>query len=152
MSLGLLNLLQFLFHPNLFLYNLYLFTFLLLLLSYNVPLLVFELEVFLLMSDQVLSVPLLSELLHARIVVVELSLDGLAEPSEFFGGVAHLVLGVAQLRLVLLLDRLEGGRSVLLPLLEVSHLLLLACQVLQQLLVLLLFLQSAVVRDDGFEI
>jgi hypothetical protein len=152
MSLRLLNLLQFLFHPNLFLYNLYLFTFLLLLLSNNVPLLVFELEMLLLVSDQVIAVPLLSELLHPCVVIVELSLDGLAQASELLGGVAHLVPGITQLRLVLLLDRLEGGRPVLLPLLEVSHLLLLARQVLQQLLVLFLFLQSTVIRDDRFEI
>ena len=99
----------------------------------------------------IVSLPLLLEICHALLVLLEALLDVFLETFELLIRTLHLVLRITEFPLVLRLEFLPLVLPHLLPLLEVLYLLGLALDVFAEPGVLLGFLQLLMIRTDLFQ-
>jgi hypothetical protein len=129
-QLGLFHLLRLILHGHVLLDYLELLSLPLKLLPHDVPLLVLKPEVLLLMLQEIVSLPLLLELFHALLVLLESLLNIFLETFELLIRTLHLVLRITEFPLMLRLEVFPLVLSHFLPLLEVLYLLGLALYVL----------------------
>ena len=149
---GLLHLLRLILHGHVLLDYLELLALPLQFLPHDIPLLVLKPEVLLLMLQEIVSLPLLLEICHALLVLLEALLDVFLETFELLIRTLHLVLRITEFPLVLRLEVLPLVLPHLLPLLEVLYLLGLALDVFAEPGVLLGFLQLLMIDLDMREV
>jgi hypothetical protein len=118
----------------------------------NVLLLIFEAEVLPLVLKEVVMVTLFFEILHPLLVLLETVLNLLSKALHLLIRLILVGFSIAELGLCLLFVMFHLFLLLLLPLLEVFHLLVAPCQVLRKSLALSLELYLVVVLPHTAEV